>query len=159
MLIALLWLVSTVQLVDEQVEIAANEWGFVDFALKQQSARVRCSFETVPRGAEVQVALVRAAELDELRAGAPLHSAVRAAAGTFEAHTRQTGEYAIVLDNRGRERPVQILLRIDLDFGVPAAATYADPRRQLGAILLSFTIFFGVVTYSARRLLAASRRR
>ena len=158
MLIALLFLVSTVQLVDERVEVPAHEWRYIDFALNQQTARVRCSFETVPRGTEIKVALVRAEDLQELRRGAPLGAPVKSAAGTFEAHTRETGQYAIVLDNRGRERPVQILLRIDLDFGVPAAARHADPRRQLAAILLSFAVFFAVVTYSARRLLSASRR-
>jgi hypothetical protein len=159
MFVALLFLASTVQLVDERVEVPAHEWRYIDFVLNQQTARVRCSFETVPRGTKIKAALVRAADLQELREGALLGAAVESAAGTFEAHTRETGQYAIVLDNRGSGRPVQILLRIDLDFGVPAAARYADPRRQLAAILLSFAVFFAVVTYSARRLLSGSRGR
>ena len=159
MLVALLFLVSMVQLVDERVEVPASDWRYVDVALHQRTARVRCSFETIPRGTPIKVALVRAAELQELRDGAPLDQAVRTGAGAFEAHTRSTGQYAIVLDNRSGARPVQILLRIHLDFGAASAVRYADPRRQLASILLSFAVFFAAVTYFARKLLSASSHR
>jgi hypothetical protein len=158
MLLALLWLVSTTQLVDEQFDIPAAEWRYVDFALNQQTARVRCSFQAATEGAQVKVALVHLDQLADLREGEALPDAVEAGAGTFEAHTTETGQYAVVIDNRANRRPVQVLLRIDLDFGVRPAARYPEPRRQLGAILISFAIFFALVSYSARRLLAAARR-
>jgi hypothetical protein len=155
MLIALLLFAATVQLVDERFEIPAGEWRYVDLALNQEPARVRCSFETVPRGAPVKIGLVRAEDLPDLRKGEPLATGATASAGAFESRPRDRGRYAMVVDNRHGGRPVNVLLRIDLDFHVREAARYADPMRQLGIIAGSFAIFFGAVAYSARKLLTA----
>lgn len=157
-MLVLLWLASTTQLVDERFDIPAAEWRYVDFALNQQTARVRCSFQTAPEGARVKVALLHLDQLADLRKGETLPDAIEAGSGAFEVHTTETGPYALVIDNRANGRPVQVLLRIDLDFGVRPTVRYAEPKRQLGAILISFAIFFVLVSYSARRLLAASRR-
>ena len=40
----------------------------------------------------------------------------------------------------------------------PHAGPPADPERRLAVILISFGVFFGIVTWSARRLLGAIRK-
>jgi hypothetical protein len=64
-----------------------------------------------------------------------------------------------VVDNRGRPA-ANVHLRIRLDFGLAPelAVRRLSPGRQLTVIALSCAFFFGVVTYSARRLLKGLRR-
>jgi hypothetical protein len=47
-----------------------------------------------------------------------------------------------------------------LDFGARPGpqVTRLSPQRQFTVILISFAVFFGIVTYSARRLLRGIRR-
>jgi hypothetical protein len=58
-----------------------------------------------------------------------------------------------VVDNRDA-RPAAVHLRISLEFGASPgpAVTRLSSRRQLTVILISFAVFFGIVTFSARRL-------
>jgi hypothetical protein len=52
---------------------------------------------------------------------------------------------------------VRVHLRVSLDFSGRAGETiqYLSPQRRLTVILISFAVFFGIVTWSARKLLAA----
>jgi hypothetical protein len=54
-----------------------------------------------------------------------------------------------------------VRLKISLDFAPRPQGpevTRLSPRRQLTVILISFAVFFAIVSYSARRLLGAIRR-
>jgi hypothetical protein len=50
-------------------------------------------------------------------------------------------------------------LRITLDFSRRGpTVTRLSPQRQLAVIAISFAVFFGIVTFSARRLLRNLKR-
>lgn len=68
---------------------------------------------------------------------------------------RQAGVYQVLVDNRANPHPAQVRLRVWLE--LPPAETLSRGR-QLGVILSSFAVFFGIVTWSARRLLRNLRQ-
>jgi hypothetical protein len=162
MLTLLALLASTVQLVDDRYDIPAAEWRFVDVFMNQELARVYCSYEVAPPHEKAHVGLIRAEDLPRFRANQPFTPILMsgpAQKGAFDVRPQRSGEYAVVIDNRHNGSPVQVSLRVWLDFGHRTSVRYADPRRQLIVILVSFAVFFAIVTYSARKLLAAARRR
>jgi hypothetical protein len=65
-----------------------------------------------------------------------------------------------VIDNRGLRAPLRVHLRVWLDFSPRSAQDvgYLSRERRLAVILISFAVFFGIVTWSARKLLHAIRR-
>jgi len=72
----------------------------------------------------------------------------------------QAGEYAVVIANRGLQAPVRVHLRVWLDFSQRSAqgVGHLSRERRLALILISFAVFFAIVTWSARKLLQATRR-
>ena len=81
--------------------------------------------------------------------------------GAFDFRVRQPGDYVLVVDNRSsKTQPAAVHLRIALDFARPSGpiVTSLGARRQLTVIVLAFAFFFGVVTFSARKLLRAAKR-
>jgi hypothetical protein len=68
-------------------------------------------------------------------------------------------DYDVVVDNREGRRDVKVRVRVALEFSSSGPEiTTASPARQLTVVALSFLFFFGVVTYSARRILRAIGR-
>jgi hypothetical protein len=105
---------------------------------------------------------MRRTDLDRLREGAPqsvIDVTATAASGSLKPHVRGPGDFVIVVDNRG-DAPARVHLRIHLDFAVGGGSevTQLSPRRQLAVVLISFVVFFGIVGWSARRLLRGIRR-
>jgi len=166
-LLALLLLTAastSVDLVDEVYRISHSEWKYVEVNLRQKPAMVTASFR-VESGAEtVRLALMTRDSLELLREDLP-HGvlAVTGAGrhGEFRFRVRQTGDYVVVVDNRAsKAQPASVHLRISLDFAnadIPVSTGLSRPR-QLAVIFLSFLFFFGVVTYAARKLMAAVKR-
>ena len=149
---------TSVALVDELYEIPADEWRYVEVSLQQQPALVSADYSADAGVKDVRVALLLREDLARLRSGrADSWLAVTEAgpSGGLRYRVREPGEYAIVVDNRGGERPASVHLKVSLDFGQGRGpdVTTLSPRRQLSVILISFAAFFGVVTWSARRLL------
>ena len=151
---------TRVELVDEIVVIPPSDWRYVEVLLKQTPVVVNCSFET--QGAGVRVALVTRADFDRLRAGRS-HGAVAQTpvqpSGALHVVVRAPGEYELIADNRGQPAPVTVRLRASLDFagGPELGVRYLSPERRLVVIIISFAVFFGIVTWSARKLLRAIR--
>src|SRR5207253_3020817 len=81
--------------------------------------------------------------------------------GGIRHRVRVAGNYVIVVDNRmEKSRPADVHLRVALDFG-PAPGppvTRLSPGRQLAVIVISFAVFFAIVSYASRRLLRGIRR-
>jgi hypothetical protein len=157
----LLLAASRVELVDEVYEIPANEWRYVELGLTQRPALVSATYDVNSGPREIRLALLRAEDLEKLRAGAP-HSVMQVTqpdgAGRLLHHVREPGEYVLVIDNQGRA-PASVRTRIWLDFGPRGpVVTQLSPRRQTVVIVISFAVFFGIVTFSARRLLKGVRR-
>jgi len=166
-MIALAWILllaasTGVDLVDEVYQIPANEWRYVELGLNQKPALVSAGYSVESGSREVRLALMRREDLDRLREGAPqsvIDVTARAASGALKPHVRGPGDFVVVVDNRG-DAPAKVHLRVHLDFSVGQGSevTQLSPRRQLAVILISFALFFGIVGWSARRLLRGIRR-
>lgn len=149
---------SRVQLVDQTYQIPANDWRFVDLGLRQRSALVRANF-VVESGPPVQLLLMEQADMERLNRG-ETHGVASATAvgeaGHLAIRPGKPGDYVVVIENRsGRLETSKVRLRVSVDF---VEATQISPERQLTVIAISFAVFFGIVTYSARRLWQAVRR-
>ena len=149
-----------VDLVDEIIELPASEWRYVELNLKQQPVSVTCDF-SAGEGDRVRVALLRGEDLQRLRGERP-HGILAATPPGARAALRfavpEPGEYVVVVDNRSG-RAAKVHLRVGLDFSAPAGphVRYLSRQRQWTVVLASFAFFFGVVIYSARRLLRSAR--
>ena len=155
---------TTVELVDEVYRIPPAEWKYVEVNLRQNPARVDAGFDVQSGSETVRLALMTRAALENLRADLP-HGllAVTAAgkSGAFHFRVRQPGDYVLVIDNRAsKARPAAVHVRVALDFAGPSGpvVTRLAPQRQVTVIVLAFAFFFGVVTWSARKLLRAAKR-
>lgn len=164
-MIAFAWILllaapTSIELVDEVYRIPPAEWRYVELDLKQQPALVSASYQVEAGSQQVRLALIRREDLERLRDGLP-HGILAVTApgpsGNLDYHVRRPGDYVIVLDNQAGPKPAAVHLRIGLNFsgGQEPEVTQISPRRQLTVIAISFAVFFGIVTYSARRLLRA----
>ena len=155
---------TSVELVDEVYQIAPAEWKYVEVNLRQNPALVAASFDVQSGSEKVRLALMTRADLENLRADLPhglLAVTPIAKSGALAFRVRQPGDYVLVVDNRAsKAQPAAVHLRIALDFARPSGpdVTRLAPQRQLTVIVLAFAFFFGVVTYSARKLLRAAKR-
>ena len=164
MLAALLLLaaVSRADLADEVLDIKANDWKFVEIAVRQHPLRLDCSYEALTAGKQVRMALLTQIDLERMRAEEPhgfLSVTEPHARGSLSFRIAQPGEYAVLILNDD-DTPARVRLRVSEDFaaGREPAVRFLSRTRQLTVIVLSFVVFFGVVTWSARRLLGTLRR-
>jgi len=155
---------TRVELVDEIFEIPGSDWKYVELDLRQQPATVMANFHVEAGAGDVRIALMTRDNLERLRDDAP-HGVIAVTEagmhGSFEYRVRSRGSYAVVVDNRSpKGKRSAVRLRVSLEFarrGVPDV-TQLSPERQLTVIAISFLFFVSVVTYSARRLLKATRK-
>jgi hypothetical protein len=163
LILLLLTAATRVDLVDEVYTIPPAEWRYVSVELKQTPVLVHCHFEGTAKGTEVRVALLSHTDLERLRADEPhgFLAATRAqSSGEFSFALHSPGDYAVVVDNREQHAPARVHLRVSLDFNLQRepAVGYLPARKRLIVILVSFAVFFGIVTWSARKLLGAMQR-
>ena len=155
---------TRVDLVDETIRIPAAEWRYVELKLHQKPALVSADVDVLSGPARVRLALMHREDLDRLRAGRPysvLAATEPEASEKLRFAVRKPGDYVVVVDNRmDGNQPVTAHLRVSLDFGEPPGpeVTRLSPQRQAAVIAISFAVFFGIVTFSARRLLRAVKR-
>jgi hypothetical protein len=153
---------TSVELVDEVYQIPANEWRYVEIDLKQQPALVSATFQVQSGTAQARIALMRRQDLERLRGGEPHGVMVvtpLASHGNLSYYVHWPDDYAMVVDNRAAQ-PSAVHLHIALEFGGNAgpAVTRLSAPRQFAVILISFAVFFGIVSFSARRLWRAVKR-
>ncbi|MGA2772319.1 MAG: hypothetical protein ABSG26_16010 [Bryobacteraceae bacterium] len=145
-----------VELVDEVYQIPAGQWRYIEVSLKQQPALVSATFQVLTGSPPARIALMRRQDLERLRDGQP-HGVMAvtplASHGNLSYYVHWPDDYAIVVDNRAAQ-PSAVHLRISLEFGSGPgpAVTRLSARRQLAVILISFAVFFGIVSFSARCL-------
>jgi hypothetical protein len=154
---------TRVELVDEVYQIPPARWNYVPINLRQNPALVDAAFQVEAGTGQVRLALMTQADVERLREELP-HGLLAVTeigkSGAVSFRVRQPGDYALVVDNRDKAKPAAVHLRIALDFARPSGSlvTRLEPQRQLTVIVLSFAFFFGVVTYSARKLLRAAKK-
>jgi hypothetical protein len=152
---------SRIELVDEIYQIPASEWRYVELGLKQRPAQVTARYEVTAGPPNIRVALLRREDLEKLRTGAP-HSVMdvtaESAGGKLDYQIPEAGDYVIVIDNQARA-PASVHIQVWLDFARRGPlVTQLTPTRQFTVVAISFAVFFGIVTFSARRLLKIVRR-
>jgi len=147
-------------LTDDVYQLPAGEWRWVRFEIGRRPATADCRFETVG-GGEVRAELVSRAELELVRKHKP-HDVLAVTdpggAGSFSHYIQESGQYAVIIENTGTH-PAAVHLTIALSFGgAKPLSRYLSPQRRLTVILVSFAMFFAIVTFSARALLRAMKR-
>ena len=153
-----------VELVNEVLRVPPGEWRSVQLGLKQRPAMVAADFEVESGPAHVRLALMRREDMERLKGELPagvMAMTAPASSGRLRYRVRVPGDYVVVIENRGGDaRPVEARLRVALDFQMQSGpeVTRLSPGRQFAVILISFVVFFGIVSYSARRLLRGIRR-
>ncbi len=148
-------------LTNEVYQIPAGEWRWVRFEIGHRPATVECGFEALGSG-EVRAELVSRPDLELVRER-KIHDALAstdtARKSSFSRFIGETGDYAVVIENPG-DTPVAVRLTVALSFAQPGqpVSRYLSPERRLTVILVSFAIFFAIVTFSARAMLRAMRK-
>jgi hypothetical protein len=153
----LLLAASRADLVDEAYQIPANDWRFVQLGLNQQSARVFAHYQTEEGGSRVDLTLMRRDDLELMSRGnrhGTLDATDEGPQGSLSYQVRDLGEYCFVMANHGNV-PARVHLRVWLEF---SGVTQLSPERQRNVILVSFAVFFAIVSFSARKLLKIVRR-
>jgi hypothetical protein len=148
---------TRVDLVDEDYQIPAGEWKWVEVDLRQQPAVVLAHYLVQGGAGQVRIALIARDDLERLPENSLLASTRRGASGSLAFRVRDRDNYAILVDNRAdKTNAATVRLRVSLDFARPRV-TQLSPERRLTVVAVSFLAFFAVVTYSARKLLRAAR--
>ena len=154
---------TRVELVDEVYPIPAEEWRYVELGLKQQAALVLAAYEVNGGSEHVRLALMRREDMEHLRQGLP-HGVMAVTnpgrSGSLRCQARPPGDYIVVVDNEMGAKPASVHLRIWLDFSPHTASEVQgiSPERRRTVVLLSFAVFLGIVSWSARKLLNGVRR-
>ena len=163
--VALLLLASTqrVEIVNGPFEIPPGKWYQVGLGLRQgRPVVVSADFE-LHKGPHIRLEFLRREDLQQRLEGRPnsfLAMTALGRSGHLRYLVRERGYYVIFLDNRQGTQTVTGHLHVEEDFGprrIPEVSQLS-PQRQIAVIVISFAVFFAIVTYSARHLLRAIRR-
>jgi len=155
--LALLLLSSARIVLDDTIEIPRGEWKYVDVAAREAKAVVACEFEVLSENAEVRVVWIARKDLAFFSGGrreSILAASNFAGGGKLRHFAPEAGDYAIVLENGPSGRSVaKVKVRVWLESAV--SPRYASPQRRLAVILISCIVFFGLVSFSAFKLMRA----
>ena len=151
------------ELADEDCQIPAGGWRWFAVDLHQEAARVFASYEVQAGSGRVRLALMRRDDLERMRDDLPhghLTETPLGKSGQLTDPFRRRGDYAVVLVNRDDTRAATVHLRVWLEFDGREGpeGTELAPERQFAVVAISLAVFFGIVTYSSRRLWRAIKR-
>jgi len=158
-LLLLLFAADSQTLFDEVVEVPPAEWRWVQVGLKQLPVTIEYEFHVISGDGAVRAVLVNQEGLDDLKKGdrEPLGSGAFQKQASFSRLIGVPDEYAVVIENRGPAR-ASVRLRVSLDFSERRVQVrYLSPQRRWAVIGISASVFFGIVLFSARKLLSAMR--
>ena len=147
---------SRVEVVNEDFQIPANDWRYVPRPLNQEPTLVACEFRSDRPDARVRVSLLSRADLDDRRAGRDYEEIAATPVGprgTLRVAVHEPETY-VVIENHAPQ-PADVHLQIFLE---QPQVRYLSRGRQLAVIIISFGVFFGIVIFSAMKLLRAIRK-
>jgi len=159
MIAALLFLLAAfarVDLIDENFEIPASDWRYLPRPLTQEPAMLDCVFQSDRPDAQVRLVLLGYADLNAWRMGRDhqeIASTPVGPRGALRMPVHDADTY-VAIENRGAQ-PARVRLRVFLE---QPQVRYLSRGRQLAVIVISFGVFFAIVSFSARKLLKAIRR-
>jgi hypothetical protein len=151
-----LWLAASppLELVNQVFDIPARQWRYIEIPANPPGAVLNCEFQA--SGSEVRLVLAGRGQLNAWRAGrGPQGTAATPIAwrGSLRAAVREP-DVDVAIDNSGPQ-PARVHLRVMRE---EPPVRYLSRARKLAVILISFGIFFAIVTFSARKLFKAIRR-
>jgi hypothetical protein len=161
-MIALAWLMlaavtSKVELVNGDYQIAPSDWQWVPIGVKQRTGMLSADFQVRSSSGQVRLVLMRREDLDDMPRG-NLAQTPLGSAGSINRYLHELGEYGLVIQNQDARAPANVHLNIWMDFAQPRSGVETlSPKRQFSVIAISFAVFFGIVTWSAKRLFQSMR--
>ena len=149
---------ATAVLADDTYAIPAGEWRWKQFQVGTQPATVDLQFQST--GGEARAELVNKPDIQLFHDHKP-HDALAytetTSSGGFNRYVRDAGQYAVIIENT-EERPISVHLKLSLSTNLGQPATqYLSRQRRLTVIIVSFSAFFAIVSFSARALLRAMK--
>jgi hypothetical protein len=151
-----LWLAVAppIELVNQVYEIPGRQWRYVELPANPPGAVLSCMFQA--SGSPVRVVLIGHEELETWQAGRG-HPGLAATkpglAGNLRVPVHEP-DVNLAIDNSGA-LPAKVHLVV---FRQEPPVRYLPRERKLAVILISFGVFFAIVTFSARKLLKAIRK-
>ena len=131
--------------------LEAGDYRWIPFTVKQAPTEVDCRFEVLQGGPDLQVELLPMSEFRLFNRGRE-HStlvAMQQHSGAFRRVINQPGQYAVVVkDIASGPATVSLELNTDLNPNANAIARELPARKRLIVILVSFGLFFVIVTAS-----------
>jgi hypothetical protein len=145
-------------LADDTYQFPAGDWRLKRFQIGPEPATVDVQFHAM--GGEARAELVSRPNVDLFHKHKQ-HDALAytdsTSSGGFSRYIHDPGEYAVIIENT-ESRPIAVHLTLTLSYGPrQPASRYLSPARRLTVILVSFTLFFAIVTLSARAILRAMK--
>jgi hypothetical protein len=153
---------GTAVLADDTYQLPPGDWRWIRFEIRhQRPATASCRFDTIGKAGSVRAELVSRRDLDlfkQRKSHGALAQTSSTRSGAINRYLEEPGEYAVIIENKDSS-PADVHLVLSLSFAPPRpTARTLSPTRRLTVILVSFAMFFTIVTISARALLKAMRR-
>jgi hypothetical protein len=152
--IAALLCAASLQAVPLRLEPGEYRW--LPFTVQRIPTAVDCRFRVLEGGATVHMEIMPSAEFRRFSHGReyePLAAAPDGRTGEIKRLVDKRGEFAVVVENESRGPAALVDLEVSTNLNPPdAQARVLSPERRLAVILISFGIFFGLVTWSGWRL-------
>jgi hypothetical protein len=139
------------------LRLEPGEYRWVPFTVKRSPTAVDCRFRVLQGGPTVHMEILSAAEFRRFSRGRnydPFASAPDGRTGEIRRLVDERGEFAVVVENDEHAPVAMVDLEVttDLNPSPDSLARVLPPDRRLAVILISFGIFFGLVTWSGWRL-------
>jgi len=137
-----------------------GEYRWLPFTVKQTPAQVDCRFQVIAGTPSVHVELLPMSEFRLFTHGKEHDSLALSPAsstGSFRRVIEEPGQYAVVLVN-SKTAPaatISLELKVDSDPNAAVSSRELSPKRRLAVILISFSLFFAIVTWSGLKLVRA----
>jgi hypothetical protein len=144
------------------LSLGPGEYKWLPLTVKRIPTGVDCRFRVMQGGATVHMEILSAAEFrrfNRSRDYDALATAPDGHQGEIRRLMDEPGEFAVVVanDDRAPEAMVDLEVSTDLNPSPESMARVLSPQRRLAVIVVSFAIFFGLITWSGWRLLRATR--
>jgi hypothetical protein len=143
--------------------LESGDYRWIPFTVRQTPTEVDCRFEVLQGGPRVHVELLPMSEFRLFNRGKQhetLAVSPNSRSGAFRRIIDHRGQYAVVVKNDAGSPPAIISLELSTDLNPNAGVVARElpARRRLTVILISFAVFFAVVTWSGLRLMRSLSR-
>jgi hypothetical protein len=162
MLVFALLLAAVADPAPQAIRLEPGDYRWIPFTVKQVPTEVDCRFEVLQGGSSVHVELLPMSEFRAFNRGKEhetLAVSPNAASGAFRRVIDQPGQYAVVVKNAVNAPAVTVSLelRTDLNPNANITARELPARQRLLVILVSFGLFFVIVSWSGLKLMKSIR--